>query len=142
MEMKWISIAVAALAAVVLGYIWHNLIFKDITQNENDNKLSQPLFMLIAYIFNLFIAYGLYGYVIGLHRFISSLRESAGEVVEHPFFHGVFHGAKNSLVFGVISVLIITALLDGKGIKWILSTVLYWVIAISLMGGIIGVMGQ
>jgi len=141
MEMKWISIAVAALAAVVLGYVWHNIIFKDTDQNTNDNKLSQPLFLFIAYILNLLIAYGLHGYVIGLHQFISSLMESAGEVVENPFFHGAFHGAMNSLVFGVISVLIITALLDGKGLKWILSTVSYWVIAISLMGGIVGVMG-
>ncbi|MBL4650022.1 MAG: DUF1761 family protein [Aureispira sp.] len=141
MEMKWISIAVAALAAVVLGYVWHNIIFKDTDQNTNDNKLSQPLFLFIAYILNLLIAYGLHGYVIGLHQFISSLMESAGEVVENPFFHGAFHGAMNSLVFGVISILIITALLDGKGLKWILSTVSYWVIAISLMGGIVGVMG-
>jgi hypothetical protein len=141
MEMKWISIAVAALVAVVLGYIWHNVIFKDIAKSTDDKKLSPPLFILISYILNLLIAYGLYGYVIGLHRFISSLRESAGEVVQNPFLHGVFHGAKNSLVFGVVSVLIITALLDGKGPKWILSTVLYWLITISLMGGVIGVMG-
>jgi len=141
MEMKWISIAVAALVAVILGYIWHNFIFKDTAQNKDDNKWSQPLFILTAYILNMFIAYGLYGQVIGLHRFVRSLRDSAGEVVSNPFFHGVFHGAKDSLVFGVVSVLIITALSDGKGMKGILSTVLYWVIAISLMGGIVGAMG-
>jgi hypothetical protein len=141
MEMKWISIAVAALVAVILGYVWNNFIFKNTDENTSENKLSQPVFMFVSYILNLLIAYGLHGYVIGLHQFISSLMESAGEVVSNPFFHGAFHGAMNSLVFGVISVLIITALLDGKGLKSILSTVLYWVITISLMGGIVGVMG-
>jgi len=141
MEMKWISIGVAALVAVVLGYVWNNFIFKDTAQNTNDNKLSQPAFLVIAYILNLFIAYGLHRQIIGLHRYITSLKESAGEVIHNPFFHGAFHGANNTLVFGVGSVLIITGLLDGKGLKFILSTVLFWVITISLMGGIIGVMG-
>jgi len=141
MEMKWISIAVAALAAVILSYVWHHLIFKDVTQTTKENKISLPIFLLISYVLNFVIAYGLYKQVIGLHNFIRSLRESAGEVNNNPFLHGVFHGANNSLFYGVISVLIITALLDGKGMKWILVTLLYWVTAISLMGGIVGALG-
>jgi len=140
MEMKWIAMAVAALAAVVLGYVWNNFIFKDTAENASENKLSPPVFMFVSYIFSLLIAYGLHRYIIDLHEYISSLKESAGEVVSNPLLHGVYHGAMNSLVYGVISVLIITALLDGKGLKWILSTVLYWVITLSLMGGIIGVL--
>lgn len=138
MEMKWISIAVAALAAVVLGYVWNNFIFKD---KEQKDKLPQSVFIPIAYVLNLVIAYGLYGQIIRLHKFIASLKESAGEVTDSPFFHGAFHGAHTSLVGGVISVLIITALLEGKEVKWILSTVLYWVLAITLMGGIVGLLG-
>ncbi|CAA6808494.1 MAG: Unknown protein [uncultured Aureispira sp.] len=141
MEMKWISIAVAALAAVILGYVWHNFIFKDTDENASKNKLSPPVFMLVSYILNLLIAYGLHRQVVGLHQFIRSLRASAGENVSNPFLHGVFHGAMDSLVYGAISVLIITALLDGKGLKAILSRVLYWLITISLMGGIVGMLG-
>lgn len=141
MEMKWISIAVAALAAVILGYVWHNFIFKDTDENTSKNKLSPPVFMLVSYILNLLIAYGLHRQVVGLHQFIRSLRASAGENVSNPFLHGVFHGAMDSLVYGAISVLIITALLDGKGLKAILSRVLYWLITISLMGGIVGMLG-
>jgi hypothetical protein len=141
MEMKWISIAVAALAAVILGYVWHNFIFKDTDENASKNKLSPPVFMLVSYILNLLFAYGLHRQVVGFHQFIRSLRASAGEIVSNPFFHGVFHGSTNFLFFGAMSVLIITALLDGKGPKWILSTVLYWGITISLMGGIVGILG-
>jgi hypothetical protein len=140
MEMKWIAIAVAALAAVVLSYVWHNIIFKDMT-NTKENKVSQPVFILVSYVLNFVIAYGLYGHVIGLHRFIASLRESAGEVNNNAFLHGVFHGAQNALFYGAISALIITALLEGKGLKWTLLTVAYWVISISLMGGIVGAIG-
>jgi putative flippase GtrA len=141
MEMKWISIAVAALAAIVLGYVWNNFIFKNTDENTTENKLSQPVFLLIAYVLNLVIAYGLHGQIIGLHKYIASLKASAGEVIESPFFHGAFHGASNSLKYGIISVLIITALLNGKEVKWILGTVLYWVLAITLMGGIVGLLG-
>lgn len=142
MEMKWIAIAAAALAAVILSYVWHNVIFKDVIQTTKENKISLPVFILVSYVLNFVLAYGLYKQIINLHNFIRSLRESAGEVVHNSFLHGVFHGTSNSLFHGIISVLIITALLDGKGLKWTLVTVLYWIIAMALMGGIVGFLGE
>lgn len=140
MEMKWISIALAALAAVVLGYVWHNIIFENVGQEPNEHRLPNTFYMPIAFVLNMLIAYGLYGYIVDLHNYFNSLSEVSKEVTEHPFFHGALHGTLHSFFYGVVSVLILTALLNGKGFKWILSTVIYWVLAIALMGGVIGFM--
>lgn len=134
MEMKFITIAVAALASVILGYVWHSKIFENMAQEPNESRMPTAMALLPTYILNFIIAYGLYGYIIELHNHLNS-------VTEHAFFHGASHGAGKSLFFGVVSVLLITAMLNGKGIKWMLVTVSYWVLTMAMMGGIIGVMG-
>ncbi|MGB1316089.1 MAG: hypothetical protein ACPG4Y_08710 [Chitinophagales bacterium] len=141
MEMKWISIAVAALAAVILAYVWNNIIFEDMAQEKNEHRLPNAMYFPLAYIFSFFIAMGLWNQIIGLHGFIKMLKESAAEITEYPFAHGALHGVQSSFFYGVISVLVLTALLNGKGFKWIFVTVSYWVLAMALMGGIIGAMG-
>lgn len=141
MEMKWISIAVAALAAVVLGFVWNNVLFKNVVQNKDENRLSPAQYLPIAYIFCFFIATGLWKQIIGLHGYVKMLKESAAEVTDYPFFHGALHGVQDSFFFGVISVLVLTALLNGRSLKWTFATVSYWVLAMALMGGIVGAIG-
>jgi hypothetical protein len=52
------------------------------------------------------------------------------------FKHGAFHGAINGL-FVAVPILGVNALFEQKSFKYIAVNGLYWIITLSLMGGVI-----
>ena len=52
------------------------------------------------------------------------------------FLHGMFHGFMPAIMY-VAPVLVSKGLFEKKDIPWILIGVGYWVLAISLVGGVV-----
>ena len=76
-----------------------------------------------------------------LYLFIDKMKGGNGIISEQPFFHGAWHAFQSAFFYGLIPALVINALFDIRNWKYILINVGYWLVAVSIMGGIIGIMG-
>ncbi len=112
------------------------------------------LVFLFTYVFSFFLSIALH--MISIHQFalsallqpelnyidnegltaaVNTVAEIAGDKFR-TFRHGAVHG----LIYGImvaLPVLGINALFEGKGWKYILINAGYWVVCLSIMGGII-----
>ncbi|MCI5054591.1 MAG: DUF1761 domain-containing protein [Flavobacteriales bacterium] len=139
--MNWLSQGIASASALVIGFIWYGVLFKNVwmkSANMTIEKIKAGYHPALLYG----LAYGLAFLVsIGLHRQIIRLHAAFNSVTEYPFFHGVSHGLWDAFIYGGVTTLVTNALFDQKGWKYILINMFYWIITLGVMGGIIGAMG-
>ncbi|MES2619038.1 MAG: DUF1761 domain-containing protein [Bacteroidota bacterium] len=154
---------VAALASLVVGFIWYNpKVFgtawmKSIGKTEEDMKQGANMAVMfgMTFFFSFLIALFLHGITIhqfGIYSLLANYPESQtpgakielllnGKNIEamntfRTFKHGAFHGILTSIFFA-LPVLGTNALFERRGAKYILIHTGYWLVTFAVMGGIV-----
>ena len=128
--MEYVAIAVGALTVMVLGMVWyHPKVLGDTWMRgagltEEDLKETNPLIMVGALLMSLVIAWA-------MSRYATHTEEGMSQ-----FVHGMFHGFMPAIMY-VAPVLVSKGLFEKKDFGWILLGVAYWVLAITLVGGVV-----
>lgn len=128
--MSYVAILVGAILIMVLGMVWfHPKVFgqswmRGAGLTEEDMKEVNPVTMIGAFLMAGVVAYA-------MSRYASHTEPGMSQ-----FVHGMFHGFMPAIMY-VAPVLVSKGLFEKKNIGWILTGVAYWVIAITLVGGIV-----
>jgi len=140
-EYNFLAIAVAALIPMILGALYYGPLFgkqwasstgKTMKELEPDNMaLTYGLALLVAFI----LAFAIKTNIELTHKDVND----AGELFFgsfHSFKHGALHGAMIAALT-VVPVLISFSLFHKMSGKNILLNVIFWILAMSLMGGVV-----
>lgn len=135
--MENLSLLIATLTPLVIGYIWFGLLFKKIWRKSAPKAIEtlttkhKIAFIVISIITSFIMSF-----------FLLEFNNSEGQEGEHDtFLHGAFHGL-------VLSVFIIIPILTGKKLyeqtSWINLglNVFYWLTTLVIMGGTLDVMNH
>lgn len=162
LEMNWLAVAVAALVPMAIGALWYSpLLFEKAwmkasgVTREMVNGGNMLLIMGLSLVFSFLLASSLQYSVVHQYHLYSLIATSPDNMDPNSaamqdvaaflakygdnfrtFKHGALHGALTGL-FLVGPILAIIALFERKSWRYILLNVAYWVIALSIMGGII-----
>lgn len=140
-NINWLSLVLATLVPMVMGFIYyHKALFgtawmESIGMTEEKAKTANMgvvfgLSLLMSFLMSFFLL----GYVNGAGQ--------EGELGEFDTFkHGAFHGALVSL-FLVIPAFITNGLFEQRSWKNMLINAGYWILTLTLMGGIIDAMNH
>ncbi len=128
--MNYVAIIAGAVSVMILGAIWFSP--KVLGQSwmrgagltEDDMKEMNPVTMIGALLMALVISWA-------MSRYAGHTEEGMSQ-----FVHGMYHGFMPAIMY-VAPVLVSKGLFEKKDFGWILSGVAYWVIAITLVGGIV-----
>ncbi len=155
MEMNFLAILVAAISALVVGFIWYNpkvfgttwMKAADMTEEKIQGANMAKIFIM-AFIFAVLLAMSIIPMVI--HQ-MGAFSLTQGELGVQPsyeafmadyanqfrtFKHGTFHGAIAG-IFVALPILGTNALFERKSAKYILINSGYWIVTLAIMGGII-----
>ncbi len=128
--MSYVAIIVGALMVMVLGYIWfHPKVFgqswmQGAGLTEDDMKSANPMTMVGALLMALVISWA-------MSRYASHTEPGMSQ-----FVHGLYHGFMPAIMY-VAPVLVSKGLFEKKSMGWILTGAAYWVLAITLVGGVV-----
>lgn len=128
--MNYVAIIAGALSIMVLGWIWfHPKVLggpwmEGAGLTEDDMKTPNPMVMVGALLMALVLAWA-------TSRYAGHTEEGMSQ-----FVHGLYHGVMPALMF-VAPVLISKGLFEKKSLSWILLGAAYWVLAITVMAGIV-----
>lgn len=128
--MSYVAILLGAILIMVLGAVWfHPKVFGQSWMagaglTEADMKDANPIMMVGALLMALVIAYA------------TSRYAGHTEPGMSQFVHGMFHGFMPAIMY-VAPVLVSKSLFEKKSLGWILTSTAYWVIAITLVGGVV-----
>ncbi|MCB0639781.1 MAG: DUF1761 domain-containing protein [Lewinella sp.] len=162
MDINWLAIAVAALVPTFLGGLWYGpLLFEKAWMKASgvteDMMKSGNMFLImgLSVVLSFLLAFTLqYSVIHQFHLFSMVANEPgfmdpttpvgmdvAGFMEKYgsnfrTFKHGALHGGIVGLLL-VGPILTIIALFERKNVRYILLNVAYWLIALTIMGGII-----
>lgn len=162
MQPNMLISALAALFPLVLGFIWYNpktfgpawLAGAGLTQEQAQKDFNMPLVFGVNYVCSFLIAISLHFMTIhqfGLqslilpqhgHDMAPEMAAKGAEVLQaymgsyRSFGHGALHGGITA-VFFVLPLLAGGALFERRSWKYILINAGYWIICLSVMGGIV-----
>ena len=124
--------AVGGLVGLAVGSLWYGKILfgnawmAETGITEEDAKQSNPLLMFgVAFLITAYMTFRM--------KWIHHDDENLA-----PFVHGMFHGVMSVGVYAMGAV-IINALFELKSIKYILINAGYWLVVLSMIGGMIAV---
>jgi hypothetical protein len=130
-ETNWLAIAVATLIPLIVGFAWYNpklfgnAWMQTLGYTEEDLKgANMAIIFGVSLVLAFFLAMFLAFYV------------KHGEAEFHTFKHGAFHGLLLGLMVGM-PVLATNALFERRSFKYILINVGYWLVCMTLAGGIL-----
>jgi hypothetical protein len=148
------AVLVASLVTLVMGFIWYNpKVFGTIWMKETGMTEEKAKQGNMAKIFGLTILYSLM-FSFWLPNLVihqTGVMEAAGGNANDEaykafmavhgdafryFKHGALHGFFSG-VFLILPVMAITGLFEQKSWKYILVTAGYWIVSMTIMGGII-----
>lgn len=158
MEINFIALLLAAIVTLVVGFIWYNpKVFGTIWMKENNLTIEQlrtgnmlKIFGF-TYIFSVMITMTLMSLTIhqsgavgmvGGPPLIASAKPSFQAFMAdygmayRTFKHGALHGFISGLFFA-LPVIGINGLFERKSWKYIFIHAGYWIVTLTLMGGII-----
>ena len=162
MTINWLAIIAAAFIPMIVGFIWYNpkvfgntwMKVADMT-DEKARGGNMALIFGVSFLFSIMLAMILQALTIHQIGVFSILVEEPGfndpgsEVAvlyttfmekygmnSRTFGHGAFHGFFAGLFFA-LPVLGTNALFERKGFKYIAVNAGYWIVTITLMGGIV-----
>lgn len=150
-----LAMLVAALSALVVGFIWYNpKVFgkawqqaSGITDEQIKGGNMAKIFGL-AFIFAFLLSTALPGIVTHQMGVFSLAQGELGMLPSYDAFlldygnefrtfkHGVFHGVLTG-IFIALPILGINALFERKSAKYIFINAGYWIVTLGLMGGIL-----
>jgi len=139
MSINWLSVLIAALIPMVMGFIYYspkvlgNVWMNSIGLKPEDAKKSNMVILfgvsfLMSLLLSQFILYNVDGPCQDMPQFDS-------------FKHGAFHGLLLSTMVAA-PVMITNGLFELRKWKTMLINVVYWVICMVLMGGILDMMNH
>ncbi|WP_430400176.1 DUF1761 domain-containing protein [Flavobacterium sp.] len=156
MEINFYAILAAALSSFVVGFIWYNpKVFGTIWMKEigmTDEKAKEGNMLKIfglTFVFAFLLAF--FMQPLTIHQFSAlgmvggdavSAKPSYGEFMNdygdafRTFKHGAFHGILAGL-FISLPVIATNCLFEQKSFKYAAITSGYWIVVMSIMGGII-----
>lgn len=166
MDLNFIALVVSALIPMLLGFIWyHPKLFGNIWIREagmTDEKIKSGNMALIfglSFLFSLMLAFVMNliayhdSFVGGALFYITNgtMQPEAGSEPakwmeyymnnlsdsNRTFKHGAFHGAMIGGIFIALPVLATNALFERKTLKYVAVNAGYWILCLSIMGGII-----
>ncbi len=156
MEINFLAVAVAAISALVVGFIWYNpkvfgtawMKAADMTEEKMQGANMAKIFTM-AFIFALLLAMSMHTlsvHQIGAMGMVGADIENALPsytafmadygTAHRTFGHGALHGFFGA-IFIVLPVLGTNALFERKSAKYILLNVGYWAVTMAIMGAII-----
>lgn len=155
MEINFLSITLAALSALVIGFIWYNpkvfgsawMQAADMTEEKIKSGNMIKIFIL-AFVFAFLLASSVMPIVIHQIGAYSLTQGELGVLPSYDAFvedygmafrtykHGALHGFLGG-VFIALPILGTNALFERKGAKYILINSGYWVLTMTVMGAII-----
>ncbi len=162
MEQNWWILLLTALIPMLVGSLYYsplvvgNAWMKVNKFSEEDLKGANMLVILgLTYVASIFLSALLsYSVVHQLHlgsilidtpgfgeegsdlmAYLADFNERFGSNFR-TFKHGLFHGAFTGLLFAG-SVILINALFERRGFRYVLIHTVYWVITFGLMGGVL-----
>lgn len=132
--MNWLAVFVAAISTLVLGFIWyHPKVFGTAWMQDSgmtEEKARQGNMAVtfgVTFVLGLLAAWGLSHYGFAVHQ---------GHEGFNTFKHGVYHAGQIGLLFA-LPAMAINALFEQKSWRYILINAGYWVVCLSIMGGIL-----
>lgn len=155
-ELKAYMIPVAALIPLVIGFVWYNpKVFGKAWMDAcglTEEKLegaNMPVIFLLSYVFANLIGFTLTGLAVhqmGLQSMVMGADEATIETARQllestsdnyrTFKHGALHGffAGFTIAFTVLAT---NALFERKSWKYIWINSGYWIVSMTLMGGVL-----
>ena len=124
--MNYVAIAVGAILVMVLGAIWfHPKVMgtswaKGAGMSVEEMNELNPMAMIGSLLAAAVLSYA-------LARYAGHTEEGMSQ-----FVHGLYHGFMPAAMF-VAPVLLSKGLFEKKSIGWIISGIVYWVLAITLV---------
>lgn len=154
MEINWVSLLLAALSTLVVGFIWYNpKVFGTIWMKESGMTEEKMKGANMALIFGMSIVYAfLIAFILQflvIHQF--GVFGSVEGNVEDPqykafmeahgtafrsFKHGALHGFMTGLLLA-LPLIGTNALYERRSFKYVLVTGGFWIVCCTIMGGII-----
>jgi len=128
--MNYVAILAGAIVVMVLGWVWFNpkVFGKSWAEGagltEDDMKEMNPVTIVGGLLMALVISYA-------MSRYATHTEEGVSQ-----FVHGMLHGFMPA-IFYVAPVLVSKGLYEKKSLSWILTGAAYWVLAITLVGGVV-----
>ena len=137
-EINWWSILLSTLTPSAIGYIYyHRLIFGKPWMNsigfteEKVRQANMPLVFGLSFVMAFLISF-----------YLINFNNGPGQEGEFDNFgHGAVHGAFLSIFF-IIPVFVMNGLFEQKSWKNMLLNAGYWLITLSVMGGILDAMNH
>jgi len=134
-EFNFISIALAGLVPLIVGFMWYHpkvmgttlnneIAGKELTDEEMKHG-HHPMVYIMTYVFSFMIA-----------MLITAIL-STHAIEDQNLQHGAFHGFGASLFMGIPTFAVI-AMFENKSIKYIFIHSIYWMISFIIMGAVIG----
>lgn len=165
MEINFVALIVAALVPMLLGFVWyHPKVFGTAWQKAtglSDEQVkggNMPLIFGLSLLFSLILSFELNAlaihdvFVAGAtyHATNGTMQPEAGTelatwldyyknnlaAANHTFKHGAFHGLMLGLMV-ILPVFATNALFERKGFKYVAVNVGYWIICVTIIGGIV-----
>ncbi len=164
--MNFIAILVAALIPMIMGFVWyHPKVFgtawmrlAGMTEEKTKQGnmavkfgLSFLFSLMISFVLNTLVVHD--GFIEGALYYITNhtmVPEPGSQPAQwleyyrttlapsnHIFKHGAFHGFFLIGLFIILPVIATNAIFEGKSAKYVAVNAGYWIITITLMGGII-----
>lgn len=158
MEINFVALLVAALSALVLGFIWYNpKVFGSIWMRETGmteekaKGANMALMLIMTFVYSFMIAFLLQMLVIHQFGALGMIGGDPGAAEVKPSYgsfmadygtafrtykHGALHGFMTGLFFA-LPVVGVGALYERRSWKYVLVSGGFWVIACMIMGAII-----
>lgn len=141
-DINILFVALAALVPMILGAIFYGPLFGKQWMNSlgyTEETIPEPIKMPIAYIVSILtsfmLAYGFANVIEFTHKGLNDAGEMAF-LSDHTFAHGAYHGVQFGLLMA-IPVLVSCLLFQRNTVSNIIMNVVYWLIAMALMGGVV-----
>jgi hypothetical protein len=159
MEINWIALLLAALSTLVVGFVWYNpKVFGNIWMKESgmtEEKMKGSNMIMIfglSIIYAFFISFILQMLVI--HQFGAIGMVGGDPSIAKPSyaafmadygtaFRSFKHGALHGFITGLFLILPVTgvgALYERRSFEYVLISSGYWIVSMTIMGGIICMM--
>jgi len=128
--MNYLAILAGAISIMILGWIWfHPKVLgqgwmRGAGLTEDDVKPVNSMIMVGSLLMAGVLSWS-------LSRYADHTEEGMSQ-----FVHGLYHGFMPAITL-VAPVLISKGLFERKSLSWILTGAAYWVLAITLVGGIV-----
>lgn len=139
MDVNFLSIAAAALSTFMVGFIWYNpktfgaAWMETIGMTEEKARKGN-----MALIFGLSFVVA---FLLGFYLYLT-VNFGGGPGMEHgtpefqTFKHGAFHGAFTGLLVA-LPVIVTISLFEQRSFKYMFIHAGYWIVSMTLMGGIV-----